>query len=482
VEAIVRQQLAAEGAVDADAWAPVVVRLAQAAAAALSPAALAACGATDPRAHHLRIKRLMGPGAPEDSAVVEGIACHKTVVHKRMRTCVERPRIVLLAGALEFQRPKLSLSSFDALIEPEKEYLRGAVDRLMKVRPDVVLVERGVARHAQDLLLEAGVSVVVGVKAELLARLAEATGGQVAASIEELKEEHVGTCEAFEAGQAHAAAAAAVVAAAEPPPPPLLPQDSVAASGPADATAAVGALTAPPPVSQTEPPASIKPLMLFRGCPRQVGATVLLRGADGAELARVKRVVAFAAYAAYWNRLEAAFMADQMVAIGACLGQADVASAAAAVAQRSSSGAAAARGGGAIFWASPHVSAFVEPEVEGGIQAPAALAIALERRSSSSGSSSSISAGGGAAPGEERGGAGAAAVPADRGAPGPRAAGSEACASQQLWLSISCRNPAKGVLCEPPHLHSMPFYREAGVPAVPAAEEPISRRTSTNTC
>ena len=33
---------------------------------------------------------------------------------------------------------------------------------------------------------------------------------------------------------------------------------------------------------------------------------------------------------------------------------------------------------------------------------------------------------------------------------------------QQLWLSISCKNPAKAVLCEPPHSHCMEFYASAG--------------------
>lgn len=34
--------------------------------------------------------------------------------------------------------------------------------------------------------------------------------------------------------------------------------------------------------------------------------------------------------------------------------------------------------------------------------------------------------------------------------------------AQQLWLSISCKNPAKGILCEPTHSHCMEFYADTG--------------------
>lgn len=35
---------------------------------------------------------------------------------------------------------------------------------------------------------------------------------------------------------------------------------------------------------------------------------------------------------------------------------------------------------------------------------------------------------------------------------------------QRLWLAISCKNPAKGILCEPSHAHCMEFYADSGGP------------------
>ncbi len=61
----------------------------------------------------------------------------------------------------------------------EQHFLRAVVDRVTSFQPDVLLVEKSVSRHAQELLLDAGVSLVLNVKRELLERVAECTGAEV---------------------------------------------------------------------------------------------------------------------------------------------------------------------------------------------------------------------------------------------------------------------------------------------------------------
>jgi hypothetical protein len=114
----------------------------------------------------LQVKRLVAPGAtPADSNLVLGVACRKSLAHKRMRGCIAQPRIILLAGGLELQRgggagggggfggsggsgaaPTSQLSSFDALLDQEQQYLAAAVERIASLSPDVLLVERSVGR------------------------------------------------------------------------------------------------------------------------------------------------------------------------------------------------------------------------------------------------------------------------------------------------------------------------------------------------
>lgn len=50
------------------------------------------------------------------SSVVKGIVCRKNVAHKRMTSRYKNPRLLLLGGALEYQRVSNQLSSLDTLI------------------------------------------------------------------------------------------------------------------------------------------------------------------------------------------------------------------------------------------------------------------------------------------------------------------------------------------------------------------------------
>lgn len=130
-----------------------------------------------------QVKRLVcASAAPADSAVVLGVACRKSLAHKRMRSSIAQPRIMLLAGGLEAQPAaaaansrggaggglgaatfggagfggggaaaaavltRSSLSSFDSLLDQEQQMLAAAVERIVSFSPDVLLVERSVAR------------------------------------------------------------------------------------------------------------------------------------------------------------------------------------------------------------------------------------------------------------------------------------------------------------------------------------------------
>lgn len=61
----------------------------------------------------------------------------------------------------------------------ETEHLRLAVTRLAQLQPDVLLVEKSVARSAQEQLLSHGVSLALNVKRSTMDRLARCTDAQV---------------------------------------------------------------------------------------------------------------------------------------------------------------------------------------------------------------------------------------------------------------------------------------------------------------
>lgn len=412
VDKLVVELLAAERVANAGDWAPLLSDLAHRAAALLSPTALRAAGNTDPRSY-IKVKRVGASraAAAVDSplcptgTVVDGVVCRKALAHKRMRTAIDNPRIVTLRGDLEYERPNDKLSSFDALMDSERQHLRSIVNALVAVQTDVLLVDGSVARVAQEMLLEAGVSLATHVKPALLTRIARCVGATVLPATAAVSAMSVGTCAAFE-----------VTAAAE--------------VEPGEGTAAAAAAASPrhEPSSSLEDAAvesvmsqpAVAPLMWFKGCSRGLGCTVIVEGTNAEQLAQAKRAATLAAYAAYWNRIEAAYLADQAVAAAACEGTSlhghgGQLSTAPAISAAKTAERREREGTGPIFSASPYVSLYKEPQQHEG-------AVEL---------------------------AGGSAVPTFADA-------------QSLWLSISCRNPAKGIQCEPPHLHSMPYYREGG--------------------
>lgn len=86
--------------------------------------------------------------------------------------------------------------TYDGLVQ-EKDHLQLAVERVAAMHPDVLLVEKSVARSAQEALLRKGISLVLNVKPKLLERLARCTGAQVAPSVEHLNHACVAFCKEF---------------------------------------------------------------------------------------------------------------------------------------------------------------------------------------------------------------------------------------------------------------------------------------------
>lgn len=89
---LVRQLLESEHAGQVDVWAPIVTRLAEAAAQAVSPTAMMTHGQMDAR-HYIKVKRLPLVGTPEESCMLPAVVCKKNVVHKRMRTHLQWPKV-----------------------------------------------------------------------------------------------------------------------------------------------------------------------------------------------------------------------------------------------------------------------------------------------------------------------------------------------------------------------------------------------------
>ncbi|RLM56321.1 1-phosphatidylinositol-3-phosphate 5-kinase FAB1B-like [Panicum miliaceum] len=210
-------------------------------------------------------------GHRSESIVVKGVVCKKNVAHRRMTTRIEKPRLLLLAGALEYHRVTNQLSSIDTLLQQETDHLKMAVAKIVAQKPNLLLVENSVSRYAQDLLLEKNISLVLNIKQPLLQRISRCTGAQIVPSIDLLPSQKLGYCELFHVDK--------------------YDEHSVNLGNMAKKM--------------------VKTMMFFEGCPKPLGCTVLLKGGSMDELKKIKHVVQYGIFAAYHLALETSFLADE---------------------------------------------------------------------------------------------------------------------------------------------------------------------------
>ncbi|KAL4333191.1 hypothetical protein GQ457_07G045520 [Hibiscus cannabinus] len=249
-------------------WLDIITSLSWEAATLLKPDTSRG-GGMDPGGY-VKVK-CIAAGRRNESAVVKGVVCKKNVAHRRMTSKIDKPRFLILGGALEYQRISNHLSSFDTLLQQEMDHLKMAVAKIGAHHPNVLLVEKSVSRYAQDYLLANDISLVLNIKRPLLERIARCTGGQIVPSIDHLTSPKLGYCDMFHVEK-------------------FFEEHGSAGQGGKKLT---------------------KTLMFFEGCPKPLGYTILLKGANGDELKKVKHVVQYGVFAAYHLALETSFLADE---------------------------------------------------------------------------------------------------------------------------------------------------------------------------
>ncbi|XP_053327656.1 1-phosphatidylinositol 3-phosphate 5-kinase [Spea bombifrons] len=213
---------------------------------------------------YVHVKKIPG-GKKFDSTVVNGFVCTKNIAHKKMNSCIKTPKILLLKCSIEYlYREETKFTCIDPIVLQEREFLKNYVQRIVDVRPTLVLVEKTVSRIAQDMLLEHGITLVINVKPQVLDRVSRMTQGDLVMSMDQLlTKPRLGTCHKFY----------------------------------------MQAFPLPHNESKT--------LMFFEGCPAHLGCTIKLRGASEYELSRVKEIIIFMVYAAYHSQLEISFLMDE---------------------------------------------------------------------------------------------------------------------------------------------------------------------------
>mmetsp|Transcript_3335 Transcript_3335/g.5547 ORF Transcript_3335/g.5547 Transcript_3335/m.5547 type:complete len:530 (+) Transcript_3335:43-1632(+) len=155
---------------------------------------------------YAKIEKIPG-GVLEDCEVLNGVMFNKDVTHPNMRRVIKNPRVVLLDCPLEYKKGESMTNmeftkeeDFRKALEMEETEVMRMCEHILRVKPDIVITEKGVSDVAQHFLLKKGnVSCIRRLRKTDNNRVSRVTGATVVNRPEELQESDVGTdCGLFE--------------------------------------------------------------------------------------------------------------------------------------------------------------------------------------------------------------------------------------------------------------------------------------------
>uniref|UniRef100_A0A5K3FHZ8 1-phosphatidylinositol-3-phosphate 5-kinase n=3 Tax=Mesocestoides corti TaxID=53468 RepID=A0A5K3FHZ8_MESCO len=118
--------------------------------------------------------------------LLNGVAFTGHLVHKHLPTHLYRPRILILASAITYERNVYKRTWLESYAAQEEEYLGNCVAKILSFHPTVLLTGGGISNIALTMLVKAGIAVFCNVKRSILARLAAGTGAEIVGSTDAL--------------------------------------------------------------------------------------------------------------------------------------------------------------------------------------------------------------------------------------------------------------------------------------------------------
>lgn len=154
---------------------------------------------------YAKVEKIPG-GMLEDSKVLDGVMFNKDITHPKMRRRIENPRVILLDCPLEYKKGEsmtnlemMKESDMTDALKQEMEEIALMCNDILKLKPDVVITEKGISDLAQHFLLKGNVSCIRRIRKTDNTRIARITGARIVARPEELQESDIGiNCGLFE--------------------------------------------------------------------------------------------------------------------------------------------------------------------------------------------------------------------------------------------------------------------------------------------
>jgi thermosome len=134
-----------------------------------------------------------------DTELIQGIIVDKEVVHPDMPKRVDDAKIALLDSALEIEKTEMDSEirirdplKMRAFLDEESKMLQDMVKKIVNSGANVLICQKGIDDMAQHFLARAGILAVRRIKASDMEKLAKATGGKPATTLDDLTGDDLG--------------------------------------------------------------------------------------------------------------------------------------------------------------------------------------------------------------------------------------------------------------------------------------------------
>ncbi|KAI1807082.1 hypothetical protein F4811DRAFT_65641 [Daldinia bambusicola] len=220
--------------------------------------------------HYVKLKKIPG-GRPSDTCYVPGVIFTKKLALKSMPRRMSTPRVVIVSFPIEYQRHQQQFMSLQPVIEQEREFLKQLVNRIIALRPQLLLAEKSVSGLALQFLSDAKISVAYNVKPSVLSAVSRCLETEIISSVDML---------------------------ALPP-----HQFQIGKSTGYEVKTFVN----------EDIPGRKKTYIFLSSYQEDLGCTIALRGASTSILAKLKHITEFMVYVVYNLKLESCLMRDSFI-------------------------------------------------------------------------------------------------------------------------------------------------------------------------
>ena len=148
---------------------------------------------------YAKVEKLPG-GDLSECRVLNGVMFNKDITHSKMRRSIKNPRILLLDCPLEYKKGESEVNievmkddDWDKLLALEEDFIKDMCSKILALKPDVVITEKGLSDLAQHYLIKGNVSCIRRIRKTDNNRVARACGATIVNRIDEALESDIGT-------------------------------------------------------------------------------------------------------------------------------------------------------------------------------------------------------------------------------------------------------------------------------------------------